>query len=134
MIVWEEDINEEAVRWFSSMVADYKRKRAETRRKEFERIRTQGLIKDFPNSKVGRLLLEPTPGEPKLTRHMTREWPVIVALDELELQREAEIAHNQFYDKPDERGWIRHACCGHASVPSEVLLPQDKEWCGGHPH
>ena len=47
--VWEEDINEEGVHWFSSVVAYYERKRAETRRKEIERIRTQGLIRDFTN-------------------------------------------------------------------------------------
>ena len=58
-----------------------------------------------------------------------------VAPSELELQREAEIAHNRFYDKPDERGWIRQACCGTicALRSSPPPRPDYKEWRGGHP-
>ena len=102
MTVWDDDINKEGVCWFSSVLADYERKRAETQRKEIERIRTQGLVRDFPNLKVGGLLPEPTPWGTRPTQYMMKEWTVIVAPRELELQREAEIAHNRFYDKPDE--------------------------------
>ena len=56
MLVWEEDINEEGVRWFSSVVADYERKRQEERKKVFEKIQTQSLVRDFPNLQVGGLL------------------------------------------------------------------------------
>ena len=68
-------------------------------------------------------------------QYMTKEWTVILVLRELELQREAEIAHNRFHDKPDERGWITHTCCGTiCALRSTPPLKLDyKEWHGGHP-
>ena len=54
--VWEEDISEEGVHWFSSVLGDYERKREEVRRREVEYVRTQGLLRDFPHLKVGGLL------------------------------------------------------------------------------
>ena len=79
LTVWEEGINEEGVRWFSSVVADYERKSTEAGRREIENIRTQGLLRDFPNLKVGGLLPQPKSGETKPTQFMTKEWTVIVA-------------------------------------------------------
>ena len=50
--VWEEDKSEEGVVWFSTVVEEYERKKRKERKQAFERVRTQGLIKDFPNLKV----------------------------------------------------------------------------------
>ena len=86
--VWEEDINEEGVRWFSSVVEEYEKKKQEERIRVFERVRTQSLMKDFLNLKVGGLLPDPEIAKEKASWYMTKEWTVIVAPRELELQRE----------------------------------------------
>ena len=108
--VEEEYKDKEGVVWFSSVVEAYERKKREERRRAFERVRTQGLIRDFPNLKVGGLL--PNPPAIKETYPYVKEWNVIVASREEELRREREWKTKPFDEGPDERGWIRHRCCG----------------------
>ena len=86
--VGEEDKSEEGVVRFSTVVEEYERKKREERRKAFERVRTQGLLKDSPNLKVGGLLPNPEPEAERRRRVVTHEWTVIAAPREAELRRE----------------------------------------------
>ena len=108
------------------------------RRKEAEFLKTQELLRDFPNLKVGELLPDPDPKGRSLAQFLTQEWTVIMAPHELELQRggrrereregERDIAHYHFYDKPDEQGMISAL----RSTPSR--RPMYQEWHGRAPH
>ena len=71
---------------------------------EVEYVKTQGLLRDFPSLKLGGLLPEPKLKGDKLAQFLTQEWTMIMAPRESELQRETEIAHNRFYDRPARLG------------------------------
>ena len=110
--IWEEDKSEKGVVWFSTVMEEYERKKREESWKAFERVRNQGLLRDFPNLKVGGLLPDPEHETEKPKRMVTHEWTVIVAPREAELRREWEKMTAPFPEGPDERGWVRHSCCG----------------------
>ncbi|XP_078250293.1 RIB43A-like with coiled-coils protein 2 isoform X3 [Pogona vitticeps] len=110
--VWQEDKSEEGVVWFDTVVERYERRKKEERRRAFEKVRDQGLLKDFPNLRIGGLLPNPAAGEGELKRMVAQEWSVIVTLQEAELRREWEKSAASFPEGPDERGWVRHSCCG----------------------
>nr|XP_020659657.1 RIB43A-like with coiled-coils protein 2 isoform X1 [Pogona vitticeps] len=110
--VWQEDKSEEGVVWFDTVVERYERRKKEERRRAFEKVRDQGLLKDFPHLRIGGLLPNPAAGEGELKRMVAQEWSVIVTLQEAELRREWEKSAASFPEGPDERGWVRHSCCG----------------------
>ena len=116
--------NEEGVVWFSSVVESYERKKREERRRAFERVRTQGLLRDFPHLKEGGLLPNPPSVTESTLRKLIREWNVIVAHRELELQREREWLTAEEHEGPDERGWYRHKCCGTICAMKSLPPPQ----------
>ena len=119
--LWEEDKSEVGVVWFSSVV-EYERKREE-RQKAFERVRQQGLLRDFPNLKRGGLLPNPEPEEEKPRRLVAHEWTVIVAPRDAKLCREWEKSAAPFPEGPDESGWVRHSCCGTICVMRSAPPP-----------
>ena len=71
--------SKEGVVRFSTVVEEYERKKEEKRRKTFERVRQQGLLRDFPNLKIGVLLPNPEPEEENPRCVVAHEWTVIVA-------------------------------------------------------
>ena len=115
---------------------DYERKRQEERKKVFERIHTQNLIRDFPNLKAGGLLLDPEVEKERPSGYVTKERTVIVAPREIELQHEWESSQQRFPEGPDERGWVRHTCCGTICAIRRIppQKPEPKEWCGESRH
>ena len=99
--VGEEYKDEEGVVWCSSVVREYERKKREERRRPFEKVRDQGLLKDFPNLKVGGLLPNP-PIPPDIPKSVAaREWNMIVTPREAELQRKRENLTARFPEGPD---------------------------------
>ncbi|XP_078243318.1 uncharacterized protein LOC140703916 [Pogona vitticeps] len=121
--------DEEGVVWFSAVVEEYERKRREEKRQAFEKVRTQevrtqGLIRDFPNLRVGGLLPNPSTQRNPSVNVPAKEWKVIVAPWEEELQRERNWRREEFDEGPDERGWIRHKCCGTICAKKSPPPPQ----------
>ena len=49
------------------------------RLREYERVKTQELLRDFPNLKLGGLLPNPVPQEGKELKYKTLEWSVVVS-------------------------------------------------------
>uniref|UniRef100_A0ABM5GER0 CCHC-type domain-containing protein n=1 Tax=Pogona vitticeps TaxID=103695 RepID=A0ABM5GER0_9SAUR len=116
--------NEEGVVWFSSVVEAYERKKREDRQRAFERVRYQGLLRDFPHLKEGGLLSDPPTVTESFLRKLVKEWNVIVAPRELEIQRERAWMTAEEHEGPDERGWYRHKCCGTICAMRSLPPPQ----------
>ena len=102
----------EDVVWFSAVVEEYERKKKDEKRQAFEKVRTQGLLRDFPNLRVGGLLPDPAPHQYSPAPIPTHEWKVTVAPWKGEERQEQGGRREEFEEGPDERGLIRHKCCG----------------------
>ena len=59
--VWQENINTSGEHWFEVEIELWKRKRELKKLREYERVKTQELLSDFPHLKVGGLLPDPFP-------------------------------------------------------------------------
>ena len=133
--VGEEYKDEEGVVWFSSVVKAYEEKKKEERHKAFGKVRFQGLVREFPNLKVGGLLPNPPDPRERPQRITVREWDVIVAPRETELLRAKDNILTSIPEGQDERGWIHHQCCGTIcavrSLPNPQLAPKEPY---GRPH